>query len=1188
MALSHLRTGNRLSGRTTNLLTVAAFGSVFAAHALADVAGSQVSVTAADTTAPRVEAAAVSAAQAAGQMMSDGKPVAARNVLMRTLRSSAAELMSAADKEMCLALLDQADKRVKSLDPVELSLQKAAVACDDGDLLSAERQANAAMNHAKATPAQRARVTAMIGQIGAQRNNLKPIVAKLISEATAAFDAGNYAASKATLASLYRSGVELTSDQRREIDTYQVRIVDLERSQGVDFGTNDLAMVVAQPGTVRRPKPVAPPAPPAVPEPEPAPANEPAPAPAAEPAPAPAMEPAPATAPAAEPAPAPATEPAMASPGDDAPAEPAPADDLIMLAMKADAQRMLAEADQLYGEARYSEALRKYEALVASARAYLSADEYKKAEDRVNESKIRLKSGGDLAGSVVADMKLIRERAMAEFGNAVDQAQANLASGETDKARANLSDARLVASRNRQYFSQKENDDMAKRVADMTRQTDVAAESAAKSKQDTESKDRQIASQKRERDMRGEKERRIVERIDRIRALQKEQKYTEAMAVVDQVLFMEPGNPTALLLKDIIGDIIVYDRYHRAQSAKGRANVEIGLQNFEALIAPDRIIKYPTDWPSKSFERGEAGAYAETPENLRTLGMLDNKRIPLAEFNNNHLTDVLAFVQETTGANFDVNWDSLRQIGVDRNARVSLRLTDVPAKVVLERVLKKVSKDQYSHADYSVDQGIVTIASADDIKRHATVNSYNITDLLVEAPDYGNMTKVDLTSIYADFKARGTANNPFAAKTASERSSAAATRAERMRKIMDLIQATVAPESWRDNGGDVGSMQELNGTLVVKQSPRNHREIAGLLSKLREIRSMQISVETRFLLVNQDFFEQLGFQLDVYFNARSNQVTAAQAVDPTIRPSDFFNFANNPATNRNIIGGQTPAGVSPPAGAPDTRIAQGVVNPDRWSPIGAGQNTLGIAQGLAAGNQFASNILSGAPALGIAGSFLDDVQVDFLVKATQADRRSVTVTAPRLTFTNGQTANVFIGNQQAYIARLEPIVAEGAAAFNPDPEPLVTGVSLLVEGVISADRRYVTLNIDTGLANLQSLRSVPVTAVVGGTLVSSSTTSTNLELPLVQATRVQTTVTCPDEGTIMLGGQRLLTEIETESGVPILSKIPIINRFFTNRVAAKTESTLLILVKPTILLQAEQEEKSFPGINDAMRSGAGL
>ena len=98
------------------------------------------------------------------------------------------------------------------------------------------------------------------------------------------------------------------------------------------------------------------------------------------------------------------------------------------------------------------------------------------------------------------------------------------------------------------------------------------------------------------------------------------------------------------------------------------------------------------------------------------------------------------------------------------------------------------------------------------------------------------------------------------------------------------------------------------------------------------------------------------------------------------------------------------------------------------------------------------------------------------------------------------------------------------------------------------------------------------------------TSETDIQQPIVQVTRVQTGVTIPDKGTILLGGQRITTETESEVGVPVLSSIPFINRFFTNRVSDKSELTLLVLIKPTILLQGEEEEMAFPGLNEQLRS----
>jgi type II secretory pathway component GspD/PulD (secretin) len=59
-----------------------------------------------------------------------------------------------------------------------------------------------------------------------------------------------------------------------------------------------------------------------------------------------------------------------------------------------------------------------------------------------------------------------------------------------------------------------------------------------------------------------------------------------------------------------------------------------------------------------------------------------------------------------------------------------------------------------------------------------------------------------------------------------------------------------------------------------------------------------------------------------------------------------------------------------------------------------------------------------------------------------------------------------------------------------------------------------------------------------------------------------------------LGGQKITAEVEMEAGVPILSQIPIIGRLFRNRSTIKDHKVLLILVKPTIILQDERESEA--------------
>jgi general secretion pathway protein D len=74
-------------------------------------------------------------------------------------------------------------------------------------------------------------------------------------------------------------------------------------------------------------------------------------------------------------------------------------------------------------------------------------------------------------------------------------------------------------------------------------------------------------------------------------------------------------------------------------------------------------------------------------------------------------------------------------------------------------------------------------------------------------------------------------------------------------------------------------------------------------------------------------------------------------------------------------------------------------------------------------------------------------------------------------------------------------------------------------------------------------------------------------------------VSVPDGGTLLLGGQTISGEVEREAGVPVLSKVPFLKRLFTNRSISRDQRVLLILVKPTIIIQREVEAESFPTLN---------
>ena len=217
-----------------------------------------------------------------------------------------------------------------------------------------------------------------------------------------------------------------------------------------------------------------------------------------------------------------------------------------------------------------------------------------------------------------------------------------------------------------------------------------------------------------------------------------------------------------------------------------------------------------------------------------------------------------------------------------------------------------------------------------------------------------------------------------------------------------------------------------------------------------------------------------------------------------------------------------------------------------------------------------------------------------LLRATQASRSATVVTAPRVTLFNGQRAYVLVANQRSYISDLNAQVGTGTGIFDPEIDVVESGVLLDVSATVSADRKYVTLTLRPQLTTLIQLAEfVFQTGATGGVddpfdpFGTADVPSGIVQQPELQITEVRTTVSVPDGGTLLLGGQTIAGEIELEQGVPVLSKIPFLKRLFTNRSMAKDEQVLLILVKPTIIIQREIEAAQFPLLSGRGGGGGG-
>jgi Flp pilus assembly secretin CpaC len=619
-------------------------------------------------------------------------------------------------------------------------------------------------------------------------------------------------------------------------------------------------------------------------------------------------------------------------------------------------------------------------------------------------------------------------------------------------------------------------------------------------------------------------------------------RYREALNVVDQILDLDPEDDYAVGVRPLLEDQYNFQQQRIFMETKDVQLAKEFARTEEEKIPYDDILRYPTDWPGISQTRDQtvAAEHGEDKEDRAVQAQLD-RALPELTFDGVGFSDVIDFLRDVSGANIFVNWKSLEGAGVDRNAPVTAKLRNVKFSKALNIILDSVGGGT-AKLGYTIDEGVIEIGTADELGKNTLTRVYDIRDLIINIPDFNNAP---------DFSLQSTSNNTAQAGgggaggnsggqslfsgTGSGQGGAAEgqTRQELVDAIIKLITETVAPDSWRDSGGSVGALRELQGQLIVTQTPENQRALVGLLEQLRETHSIQVTVETRFLTVERNFLEDIGVDLSFIFNANHVNSSVFSAVPVTASNSTFTQ--------------------APVTGVPGS--------------IGT------AAQGLTTSL-----------------TYLDDLQVTLLLRATEASELNTLVTAPRVTLFNGQRAYVLVATQQAYVSNLTPAVGTGVSAFTPTISVVETGVLLDVQATVSADRKYVTLTLRPEQSNLLALQSFSFqggttgTGGVGGVGTVITAQTGTIQEPEVQLTEVRTTVSVPDGGTLLLGGETVAGEVTKEAGTPVLSKIPFLRRLFTNRSEAKDELVLLILVKPTILIEREIENQQFPMLTSKLGS----
>ncbi len=183
--------------------------------------------------------------------------------------------------------------------------------------------------------------------------------------------------------------------------------------------------------------------------------------------------------------------------------------------------------------------------------------------------------------------------------------------------------------------------------------------------------------------------------------------------------------------------------------------------------------------------------------------------------------------------------------------------------------------------------------------------------------------------------------------------------------------------------------------------------------------------------------------------------------------------------------------------------------------------------------------------LAIGNATADDYTVE--IKALKEVSDTKILANPRIMALDGQEAKINIGDRVPYVITTTTGTGNNVSV-SEDIKFIDIGLLLIVKPQINDDG-FITMKIQPEISS----RS--------GTLV----TPTNNQIPLVNTTKLDSSVVVKDGQTMILGGLRRDDYTVTNNGLPVLMDIPFMGHLFKNRKEVYTKLEIVTLITPKIV-----------------------
>ena len=294
---------------------------------------------------------------------------------------------------------------------------------------------------------------------------------------------------------------------------------------------------------------------------------------------------------------------------------------------------------------------------------------------------------------------------------------------------------------------------------------------------------------------------------------------------------------------------------------------------------------------------------------------------------------VIDGLRERFNLNIHVSWTQLEKIGVRRDERIEVKLKQIPLATLLDIVLREVS-DPLLSLNFIVSDGILRITSRELMHEPTVLRTYDVTDLIesgyairrfANTPVLG----LELTGrefIGGELRREGGSGGGFGGGGGGGGGSGGggifgdaedidrSIVMELIESIASIIQDNVEPESWRDLGGEVGSLQLFDSTLLIRQTLRAHQRIGEVLTMLRASRPAPLDADVAVVRLRIDRATELRLKIGNRFPRLTAEQAAQLAWSPKSEGVLFRGIASgfngsriwfSALTQRDVLSGMT-------------------------------------------------------------------------------------------------------------------------------------------------------------------------------------------------------------------------------------------------------------------------------------------